>query len=161
MGPGGGRQRLRELIARFRPQVRADLQQQYGVDLAVWWRERRFVALLDLIDQLPQTSRLNEALLNDPEQARLIVAAREASTEEPEPWAPRYAEFDLHAQMLRDVIESLAGLRAAVLATARIPPGPHTRYPTPITEVEREKARVDRLWAQSVLSRYGFDASDY
>lgn len=125
------------------------------MDLAAWWRARRWRELLELIEQLPTASRLNEATLNDPEAAALINAERQAEEaaaqetgEETEPWSPRFSEFDLHAQMLRDVINELADLRAVTIAAAG---GKYRRpkdYPRPRTEVDRLRERSDREWAQ-------------
>src|SRR5690625_2246227 len=106
-------------MSRYRAEIRADLAERYpGVDLRQWWRERRFRALLDLIDQLPGASRLNEAIQNDPEQAEIIARhieeqkrkAAEAG-EEQRSWSPRVAEFDLHASLLRDLIQATLGLQ--------------------------------------------------
>lgn len=163
MGHGGGRGRLYGLITRYRAEIRADLAQRYpGVDLAQWWRERRFRALLDLIDQLPHASRLNEAIQNDPEQAEVIARAREeVADEDREPWAPRLADYDLHANLLRDLIQATIGLRAAVIASA----GGRSRtvpdYPTPVTEVDKATARLERAWAQGVLQQFGFSPEDF
>lgn len=156
-------------MSRYRAEIRADLAERYpGVDLRQWWRERRFRALLDLIDQLPAASRLNEAIQNDPEQAEIIARhieeqkrkAAEAG-EEQRPWSPRVAEFDLHASLLRDLIQATLGLRAAVIASAGGKPGTVPDYPAPITEVDKATARLERAWAQGVLERFGFSPDDF
>jgi hypothetical protein len=153
VGLGGGRRRLGELIRRYRAEVRADLLEVYGVDLALWWRARRFRPLLELVDQLPMASRLNEAVQNDPDQARLIAEARQnADPDEGEPWSPRLAEFDLHAMLLRDVIQALSGVQAAVIAAAGGKPKPPPPYPAPVTEVDRAIARANRAWADSIIN---------
>lgn len=121
--------------------------------------------MLELIEELPSASRFNEAIQNDPEQAELIARAREEQQQdpdyEPEPWSPRLADYDLHASLLRDVIQGILGLRAAVIASAGGKPGTVPMYPTPVTEVDKATARLERAWAQGVLSRFGFDAGDF
>ena len=64
-----------------------------------WVADRsRWTELLDLIDQLPTTSRIHAAIVNDPEQAEWIVAA---SGDEPaKKWSPPLTEFTLEAQTL-------------------------------------------------------------
>lgn len=132
------------------------------MDLGQWWAARRWVALLELIDQLPLASRLNEAIQNDPEQAELIARAREAAPQgEAQAWSPRFAEYDLHAHLLRDVIKALLGVQAAVVAqaTGKAPTVPD--YPRPLTEVDRAIGRAERRWAQNILANFGFDPSDF
>lgn len=128
------------------------------MDLARWWRERRFRGLLDLIDQLPYASRLNQAVQNDPEQAVLIAQAREAMQYDDDApvWTPPMREFDLHATMLRDVINLLAGIQHGLAGSSKPPP----EYPRPVTEVDRAMARLQRTWAVGILSRFGFSEDD-
>lgn len=162
MGCGGGRQRLYGLITRYRAQIRADLHREFGVDLRQWWRQRRFRSLLELIDQLPGASRLSEAIQNDPEQAKLIAQAREEQAgDESEPWSPRVANYDLHAHLLRDLIQSVLGLQAAVVASAGGKPGSTPTYPGPKTEVDRAMEVLNEAWARDLASRFGFDESDF
>ena len=155
-------------MSRYRAEIRADLAERYpGTDLRSWWRERRFRALLDLIDQLPAASRLNEAIQNDPEQAEIIALHIEEqkqkaeAADEQKPWSPRVAEYDLHANLLRDLIQATLGLRAAVIASAGGKPGQTPDYPTPVTEVDRATARLERAWARGVLEQFGFDPDDF
>lgn len=137
------------------------------MDLAAWWRARRWVGLLELIDQLPAASRLNEAIQNDPEQAEIIALHIEEQKQkadadaEQKPWSPRVAEYDLHANLLRDLIQATLGLRSAVIASNGGKPGQTPDYPAPITEVHKATARLERAWAQSVLSQFGFDPEDF
>lgn len=163
MGDGGGRRRLYSLITHYRAEVRADLAERYpGVDLRLWWRERRFRALLDLIDQLPAASRLSEAIQNDPEHAELIARAREETADEDrEPWSPRVSEYDLHAHLMRDVIQAVIGVRTAVIAAAGGKPRSTPAYPAPVTEVDKATARLERAWAHGVLQQFGFDPEDF
>lgn len=120
------------------------------MDLARWWRDRRWVGLLDLIDQLPAASRFNEAVLNNPEQAELI-ANRPGSGEK---WAPRVSEYDLHAVLQRETVQALMAVRAAVIASVGGNPGKTPEFPTPVTEVDRAVARAQEAWADRIIAAY-------
>lgn len=123
------------------------------MDLAAWWQARRFVGLLDLIDSLPPDSRLNEAVQNDPEQAELIARAREEQADDSgSSWSPPVSQYDLHAAMLRELIQSVAQLRAAVLAarTGKEKTVP-TVFPAPVTEVDRAARRMQQRWADNLI----------
>lgn len=124
--------------------------QVYGVDLALWWRERRWKALLELIDELPAASRFNEAVLNDREFAEAVVA--QETGDRPE-WAPKISEFDLHATLLRDVIQALQGVQAAVIAAAGGKPPKITPYPAPRTALDEARREALQAWADDLISR--------
>lgn len=157
MGYAGGRFRLRELIRRYHPEIRADLLSEYGVDLGVWLASRRYRSLLILINQLPDASRLNEAVQNDPEQAERIARSRfELEGTEDEPvWSPKVREFSLVAMLLREVRESINRLHETTASAhggkLKIPP-----MASPETEIDRALIRIERAWSASVLTRYGF-----
>lgn len=144
--------------------MRADLFREYGVDLAAWVTDRRWRGLLELIDMLPTASLTREAVVNDPEAAKMMAEMRwaaEESDEPQEPWAPRVAEWDLHAVLLRDVIEGLRHLTEttyAGFARRKAPTSPP--YPFPRTEVDRIYDQMNRQWAVDFLSQFGFDESD-
>ena len=121
------------------------------MDLALWWRERRWKALLELIDQLPSANRLNEAIQNDPEQAELIAKQLAQQETGSARWSPRLAEFDLHAAMLREVIHALLGVQAAVVAAAGGKPGKMPVFPGPETEVDRAMERATKEWADNLI----------
>lgn len=138
--------------------------QRYGVDLARWVRDRRWRGLLELIEQLQQdpATALNEAILNNPEQADLIAARQELeqSASTTSAWSPRVAEYDLTAVMLREVIHALYVLRTEVRISGRRKPGTLPEFPAPVTEVDRAAARLERVWVDATLTRWGFDTTD-
>lgn len=125
----------------------------YGVDLAVWWRERRWAGLLELIDELPAASRFNEAVLNDREFAKEVVAQESENREDAPEWAPKISEFDLHATLLRDVIQALQGVQAAVIAAAGGKPPKIIPYPAPKTALEEVRQEALQEWADDLISR--------
>lgn len=128
----------------------------YGVDLAEWYAQGRWVALLDLIDGLPGASRLNEAIVNDKEYAAHIASLPKSDTE----WAPRVAEFDLTAHLLREVLHELKALKQVSLAAAGGKPGEVKPFPGPRTEIERAIEDAEKQWAESFVGQFGFDSSD-
>ena len=119
------------------------------MDLARWWQDRRWVALLELIDQLPQASRFMEAVVNDPEQADLIARSREGADEVP--WSPRFSEFGLLERLMRDAVMAIQGVQAAVIAAAGGKPPKVEPYPVPVTEIDRAVERANRAWAESIM----------
>jgi nucleoside-diphosphate-sugar epimerase len=126
------------------------------VDLAEWYAAGRWVALLDLIDMLPSACRLNEAIVNDKEYAAHIAAMPKPDTE----WAPRVAEFDLNAHLLREILHALKSLKQATVAVNGVKPGEEKPFPGPKTELDRAIEDANKQWAESFLSQFGFDSSD-
>lgn len=128
----------------------------YGVDLAEWYANGRWVALLDLIDGLPSACRLNEAIVNDKDYAAHIASLPKSEDE----WAPRVAEFDLNAHILREILHALKSLKQVTVAAAGTKPGEEKPFPAPRTELERAIEDADRQWAESFVSKFGFDSTD-
>jgi len=126
------------------------------VDLAEWYAAGRWVALLEYIDGLPSACRLNEAIANDPETAAQI-AAMPAPDEE---WAPRVAEFDLHAHLLRELLHAVKSNGQIAISAAGAKPGEIKPFPAPRTEIDRAIAAIQREWAESFVGQFGFDATD-
>jgi len=133
------------------------LLSEYGVDLALWFRQRRWVALLELIWQLPNASRFNEAQLNDPEYAEIAARAQreaEISGRPAAKWTPPVREWTLEAQLLREIRESIIAVRSAQYETTYLPAGEGRLkalrapvvpvLPGPETEADRVRARLSR-----------------
>lgn len=124
------------------------------MDLAQWWQERRWKALLELIDQLPGPSRFNEAVLNDREFAEAAIEHENNRGDGSKPeWAPRVSEFDLHAVLLRDVIQALQGVQAAVIAAAGGKPPKFPPYPAPKTALDEVRKQELQTWADDLISK--------
>ncbi|SEI44673.1 hypothetical protein SAMN04487917_101337 [Arthrobacter sp. yr096] len=130
--------------------------QVYGVDLAEWYAAGRWVALLDFVDGLPSACRLNEAIVNDKEYAAYMASLPKSEDE----WAPRVAEFDLNAHLLRELLHAVKSLSTVTLAAAGGKPSEPTPFPAPRTELERAMEAADRRWTEDFIGRLGFDASD-
>jgi hypothetical protein len=126
------------------------------VDLAEWYAGRRWVALLELIDNLPTACRLNEAIANDPEAAAALAAAPRSE----DPWSPRVSEFDLTATMLREILHAIKALKQVSIAAAGGKPGEEKPFPAPFTEIDRAIAAAERSWAEAFVGQFGFTPDD-
>lgn len=109
------------------------------------------MALLELIDQLPSASRFNEAVLNDLEFARVVVA--QESGDDASAWAPKISEFDLHAMLLRDVIQALQGVQVAVIAASGNKPPKMQSYPGPRTALDEAREELLQEWADDLIGK--------
>jgi hypothetical protein len=104
------------------------------------------VALLELIQELPPASRFAEAQLNDPEVAIIIAKAerdQELKGASPKKWRPKYSEWDLHAQLLREIREAVYSRGDQVVAALGKRPKIVPVLPGPETEVDRAKQRLN------------------
>jgi len=126
------------------------------VDLADWYAAGRWVALLELIDNLPTACRLNEAIANDPEAAAQLAAVPPSA----DPWAPRVSEFDLQATILREILHALKGLKQVSIAAAGGKPGEEAPFPAPYTEIDRAIKAAERSWAEAFVGKFGFSPDD-
>lgn len=126
------------------------------MDVAEWYAAGRWVGLLELIDGLPSACRLNEAIVNDKETAAELAQLPKPERE----WAPGVAEYDLHAHILRDLVNEVRSLTAVTIAAAGGKPGEVKPFPVPRTEIDRAIQAAERDWAESFVSQYGFDAAD-
>lgn len=128
----------------------------YGVDLAVWVADRRWSGLLDLIDQLPTSSRTKEAIYNDPERAAEIARLPEST----EKWTPALKDWTLNAVLLREIREALIAVRAAIYQTTFDDKGKPFKaprvpaLPTPVTEVDRVKAALSEQMQMEIVALF-------
>ncbi|MGP5162561.1 hypothetical protein [Arthrobacter rhombi] len=135
------------------------------MDLARWFADKRWVALLELIDGLPATSRLNEAIMNNPDDAmfladRRLEAQNNKGSDAAEPWSPRQAEYGLDQQMWSAMISLLIEIKQGITAQAGGKPKPEKPFPVPRTEVDRLIEAAEHDWTVEFLQELGFDASD-
>lgn len=80
--------------------------------------------------------------------------ADEAAGKTTEEWSPAFKDFDLHAQLLRDVVQSLAGVQSAVIAAAGGKPKRPKSYPVPKTGVDDAIKRIDAQWAHDMIELF-------
>lgn len=150
------------MIRKFRPQIRADLQKHFGADLGVFLYQRRWRALLELIEMLPHASLLWEARLNDPVEAELILDQMEAQEDEDGKQSAHEVairEHDRHSVQLEDLKDLLGNLINTVRGVAGSKPARFQR--------DKTRSLIDQLrWerdidsASDILSMAGFDPDE-
>lgn len=96
------------------------------------------MTLLELIEELPAYSRLNSAIMNDPEQAPLIVERLRAEEGQGDKagklkWSPDLAEWSLSHELLAEIRDVLAQANSEKKITV---------FPRPTTLVDEEKKRT-------------------
>jgi hypothetical protein len=126
------------------------------VDLAEWYAAGRWVGLLDLIDTLPTACRLNEARMNDPEEA-FRIAMMPTSTEE---WAPMVSEYDVPVKLMARMADTLAVINQQLVKLNKGKPTTPKSIPVPRTAVEDARKYVDRQEAVELAGRFGFAEDD-
>lgn len=126
------------------------------MDLAEWHVAGRWVGLLELIDNLPTACRLNEAIADDPEDAREIALLPKPT----DPWSPKVSEFDLNAILQRNILGALTGIQQVLVAANGGNPTPQKPFPAPYTAIDRAIAAVEREFAEDLAGRFGFDPDD-
>lgn len=133
----------------------------YGVDLTAWFAQRRWVALLEYLDGLPTASRLNEAIMNDPATAAYLAEISMQDEGEKTPYAPRVAEWDIHATLLREAVDGIKGLRATLIGVNGGKPGTIQPFPSPRTAIEAAKEAAEKRWAVDFSAQFGFSPEDF
>lgn len=137
--------------------------QVYTVDLAVWYAAGRWVALLDYIDMLPSACRLNEAIANDPDTARLMAELRldAQNDDNAEPWTPRVSEFRLEHVMYQQVINELKQIKQGItVQVTHKPPPTELPFPSPHTAIDRAIKAIEREHVVSIGLMLGFAEED-
>lgn len=122
------------------------------MNLATWWKARRWVALLELINQLPNTSRTQAAMVNDPE---LVAQMLDSEDDDTPAWSPPLTDWNTSAvlaaetrDLLLDVVRLLSGIRSGIpiVQQERLKPAPKTGgkpFPRPVTEIDRARRRAE------------------
>lgn len=138
--------------------------------MAEWWQQRRWKALLELIEQLPSTSRYQQALAMDREAAERILAAErradaEAEGETDPEWSPSLTEWTTEVTLLAEIRDMLPDLIQAVLssiprqkgkAAPRYSRPPFPRPKTALDEVRDELSlKAGRLLLELFFSGRG------
>lgn len=126
------------------------------MDLAEWVAAHRYKGLLELIDQLPSTSRYYEALTNHPEYAEQL-----AQLPEPEdPWAPRQSEFGLTEYILSSLDDRLQHIASILIKSNGGSPGDFRPFPRPKSAIEEARRRAEVEWAKEFIQLFGFSPDD-
>jgi len=97
----------------FRP-LEADFRSEYsGLNLGQLWREGKYRMMLDLIAELPQSSRFAAAVATDEEHVELIL---EAQKDQPEKdYAPPLTGWATENEQLAQVVDLLGGVIAVLV----------------------------------------------
>lgn len=136
------------------------------MDLSDFYQRKRYRSLMQLIDQLPRTSRYYEAMTKDPEfiQARLeLESVQDEAPDDEETgdsWHPSTTEFGLTEQLLRELLHSVQeGNMIAMQAAGGKPPKPKP-FPAPLDPLEVARADADIEYAVRQAEMFGFKRSD-
>lgn len=123
---------------------------EYGVDLAIWWHQRRWVALLDLIEQLPTACRWREAMHKDPEYARQVLAYEDKHGDQQSKklWTPPWSEFDTTAIELREIVNLLHGIGTGLGLFSGGKPFPEPETALAVLKQRRADHETDLMIAQ-------------
>lgn len=100
------------------------------------WRARRWRKLLDLIDQLPRSSRLIEAMAADMELAEEIV--KSSGDDDPLP-RRRVSEYTPEVELLSMIFDRLGDVVQTQLAVHGVKPKKLQPAPRPVTALQKAK----------------------
>lgn len=109
------------------------------MDLAAWVKQRRVAGLLELIDQLPEASRTREAILQD--RSLNHLGDDVGSSAQMQQWTPPLRDYDLHAQLLRRLINEFG---AALGHNGEL-------VPAPWSAASEQRAAAERAYADDLI----------
>ncbi|MEH0058807.1 hypothetical protein QDX25_07235 [Auritidibacter ignavus] len=117
--------------------------------------------MLELIDQLPPTSRYTNAVLSDPEIAEEIARGQlEAETDPDHDEGPSGPLWDTTQRMIADLIDEIKVVGAKVIAAGGGKPGRIRPYQRPVTGLDKARQRARLRMAVDALEAWGFTESD-
>lgn len=127
------------------------------MDLRAWVSDgSRTVELLELVDQLPSSCRLNEAIAQDDAAADELLALVGDGEGDGKPWSPRVAEFDLTNTLLVSLINEVKILSQTVVASGGGKPKKVKPFPVPVTAIDRARERADLKMFRDFEAMFGF-----
>lgn len=119
------------------------------------WKQRRWVHLLALIDQLPQNSRYYEVYLNDPEIAERIAREQEAEREGRETggpkWSPPQRTWSPEMEMLAQVVDQLQVIQATQVGAAGGKPRKPRQHPRPRSRVDDFRQQIREVKQDQII----------
>lgn len=148
---------LVSMVDRYGEALEVDLLNHGGLDLIELWRARRWRRLLNVIDRLPQASHYSEQMLNDREVV-LEIKKRQHEREKREGkkrvvTGTPVSQYTTEVSMLRDIINAVNSLRAAVIAANGGKPGETKPYPGPITLLDSAEHEIRQSEHESLVAR--------
>lgn len=128
-------------LERYGDALEADFQQVYGLNLGKLWRSRQHSRMLRLIHQLPQASRFNAEVANDPEHVQAIVEATEGQQTA---YHPPMSEWHIENEQLATVADLLQNVIQAIVASNGAKPPKMKPMARPRSEFDaaRERAKL-------------------
>lgn len=100
--------------------------------------------------------------MNDPETAEYLANLRmEQDESEREPYAPRLSEWDIHATLMREMVDGIKSLRATMIGLKGGKPGEVKPFPTPKTAFEEAMKEAERRWSKDFGAQFGFSPEDF
>jgi hypothetical protein len=136
------------MVDAYRPEFRADLM-DVGVDLAVWWRDRRWLALYELFMALPGNSRTKLAISQNPEAAKIIAQQAPAAG----PAEIPLRDMDSFMAVLLHIDDRLGDVAQAVYDSIPVDKGkPRPRYKGSPIAVEKSAVEIARLQYQREIA---------
>ncbi len=121
------------------------------LDLATEWRSRRWRRLLNLIDQLPRTSRYAEAMAQDDRLAEQLIRSR--AQEPPGKTRRRMSDWSVQVELLTAILNRLGELTQAVAVLGGAKPKKVSSAPVPLTAFDRARERERARKHRSVVAR--------
>lgn len=122
----------------------------YHLDLAALVHARRFRHVLDLIDQLPKTSRLKVAIISDDE---LVEDMDLAEVDSGDDSGPDLGEWDMTVEMLASVYDAINALIAVTVQVNSEKKRPFPKpLPRPRTAVDRARDRRRKAAQDEIMA---------
>lgn len=151
--PASEDRRLAAMVTVYGKAIRYDFWER-GHDLAVLWKQRRWQYLLDIIDRLPRTSALAEAMAEDEQLADRMLARADTDTNAPRrPPSRRVSEYSAEVELLSALLDRVGEVVQAVAASAGAKPRKVTPAPRPVTAMERARTRRAKAKHRDVVAR--------
>lgn len=142
----GGIARLFELCDRYGEAIAADLAFA-GWDLVELVEQGRWAWALNLIEHLPRASYYAQAVLLDEEYAEVVAGLPQGKPEMPiHQWTPEL-------EAMAAIVDRLAEVANAVIASAGGKPGRVERYPRPVTAIDKARNRKAREAVNAMASK--------
>ena len=136
------------MVDAYRAEFRADLL-ELGIDLAVWWRDRRWLALYEVFMALPGNSRTKLAISQNPEAARLIAEQQPPSG--PAEIPLRDVDSPLAVQL--KIYDRLGDVAQAIYDSIPVEKGrARPRYKGQPIPIEKSAVEIERLRIQREIA---------
>lgn len=126
------------------------MTEYHGLNLGKMWRSRQLNRILRLINQLPQASRFNAAVANNPEHVEQIVAATGGQQSE---YSPPLSEWHIENDQLATVADKLDILIGTLIAVNGGKPGKTQPSPRPKTAFKDARMKIRKAQHKRLVAR--------